>query len=192
MALLVNITYAPGEPIQDFYDKIIAAINTINLAGGGVNKGVLMKTSTGDFAWTYVALNLDGGAQYKFPRKSAATDYAYEFVNAIEVVDGVRVGRKKITIGTWNMDSSSTINVAHGLTSAQRKTASFEVYVYNDDDSAEYPLVRVSSGGDSAGGVHTVDDTNVELIRVASGFFDSVDFNSTGSDRGYMIITYQI
>lgn len=50
MALLENITYSPGEPMQNAFDKINAAIDAINSAlGGGSTGQILKKESDDDF-----------------------------------------------------------------------------------------------------------------------------------------------
>lgn len=49
MALLDNITYSPGEPMQDCFDKINAAIDAINAALGGTNNLKIATIPIGDW-----------------------------------------------------------------------------------------------------------------------------------------------
>lgn len=190
---LQNITYSPPEPIQDYYDKLIAAINTINLAAGGANKAFLMKSSGSDFAWTYVVLNLDGGDTGEFLQKSSSSDYAFQYVKALEIQDDVRVRQNKITIGAWNMSSDSTKTVAHGLNSTQWKAIrNIFVYIRNDADTKRYSVGRSSADGECDMSVNEIDSTNITLARKTGGEFDDATFNDTGFDRGYIVIEYEV
>jgi hypothetical protein len=97
-----------------------------------------------------------------------------------------------INLGDWNMDSTASISVPHGLGADWKKIRSVTVIVRNDADTDYYPLVRIGTAGSADGGVTGWDSTNVNMQRVASGsggFFDgNTDFNATGYNRGYMLI----
>jgi len=97
-----------------------------------------------------------------------------------------------INLGDWNMDTTASLSVPHGLGADFKKIRSITVIVRNDADTVYYPLVRVGTAGSSDGGVTDWDSTNVNMGRVASGsggFFDgNTDFNATGYNRGFMLI----
>ncbi len=93
---------------------------------------------------------------------------------------------KVIDISDWNMDTTNSVDVAHGLTLS--KIIAIYVMVRNDDDSERIPLNFLSPGsGNAAGGWYT-DATNVVCSRVATGNFDSDAYNSTTYNRGWITI----
>jgi hypothetical protein len=87
---------------------------------------------------------------------------------------------KKITIGDWNMDSTASVAVAHGLTFS--KIIAAGVLIRNDATNLWKPL-------NDAGGF-TIDTTNFNLTRTTSGYFDSIDYDATGYDRGVITVWY--
>jgi hypothetical protein len=91
------------------------------------------------------------------------------------------IHRKILTIGDWNMDSTAAVYIAHGLT--QSKIRAFYGQIF-DDSSGGWPLTT------SAHLICFTGATNITLTRVTSGDFDSVNFDSTGFNRGYIIIDY--
>lgn len=91
---------------------------------------------------------------------------------------------KVIDIGDWNMDATASINVAHGITFA--KIRSVSAMIRNDIADTYWDY-----GGELNGDLFfTVNSTNVVLSRVASGFFDGVDFDSTAYNRGWVVVQY--
>lgn len=108
---------------------------------------------------------------------------------SLVTVDGsTKYHQKVVSIGDWDMDATATINVAHGITLTKFRSASFTIR--NDSNDTYYPDGR-SSGGVIAAEMLTVDATNVVLRRVASGIFDSTDFDSTSYNRGWVTIFYE-
>jgi hypothetical protein len=86
-----------------------------------------------------------------------------------------------LEIGDWNMDTDAiSAGTAHGLTLADIRTVS--VTIRNDDGSVLVDLLR--------DGYFTVSSTNVTGFRTNSGAFDSVDFNATSYNRGWITIGY--
>lgn len=197
MALLHTPDPAPGQDkFSVLYADLIAAIQTINnvLGGGaGTNGKITIKASDDNFDFEYIDLGISGGDAFKFLRKASATGYDFEYVNAIEVEDAVRVASNKVTLGSWNMDSTSSITVAHGLSSVQwKKIRNIFIYIRNDNDDAYYTNGRTAGGGGVGMGVQEIDDTNITIVRETGGFFDGSAFNDPGFDRGYMVIEYEV
>ena len=94
---------------------------------------------------------------------------------------------KTLDIGTWDMDADASKNVAHGLTFTN--IWSVEVMIVDDSGTTVYPLackVSVYAGG------WYLTSTNVVLERHPTGMFDSTDYNSTASSRGWIIIWYNV
>ncbi len=99
---------------------------------------------------------------------------------------GTFLKTKVIAIGDWNMDTTASLNVAHGLTLA--KIRSFDVKVYVDGGAGIYNLnVHL----DAVQGYYWCDSTYVRLFRTALGCFDNVSFQNTGFNRGWITIVYE-
>lgn len=94
-----------------------------------------------------------------------------------------------ISIGDWDMDTAGVASVAHGLTFTDIRSIS--VLIINDTSTFIYPLNSNNAAG-VGNGYFYFDNTNVFLIRIAGGTFDSTDYNATSFNRGYITITYAL
>ena len=101
--------------------------------------------------------------------------------------NGVFLKTKVIDIGDWNMDTTATKDVAHGLTLSSVR--SVEAYIRNDDGTFVDPL-NFSNASGSANGRGVAGTTNVNLERLAGGDFDNTNFDATSYNRGWIIIRY--
>ena len=101
--------------------------------------------------------------------------------------DGVTLQVKRLDMGDWDMDGSSTLTVAHGLTLNKIRAVTF--MIRNDAVDTQYPESRQSSGVPDAS-VASIDATNVILARVAGGLYDATTFDATGFNRGWIIIIH--
>ncbi len=90
--------------------------------------------------------------------------------------------RKIVEIGDWNMDSTASVSVAHGLTLS--KIRKISVTVVRDDSAVHVPLDYNNSGNFYA------DATDIALTRVGSGDFDAAIYDSTSFNRGWIVIEY--
>ncbi|MEE9451103.1 MAG: hypothetical protein V3V72_13720 [Ignavibacteriaceae bacterium] len=96
---------------------------------------------------------------------------------------------KIVDIDDWNMDGTSSITVAHGVTLA--KIRKVYALIRNDANDTYYPLDTVAVGASaSAGGVISMNASNITIGRTTSGLFDSTDFNATSYNRGWVTIEY--
>lgn len=86
-----------------------------------------------------------------------------------------------LEIGDWDMVSTQTVNVAHGLTLADIRSIS--AMIRNDANTTYYAVAQYLD-------VFTVsaDSTNVILWRANSSFFTSSSFDSTTYNRGWITI----
>jgi len=106
-----------------------------------------------------------------------------------------RLTKKIVSIGDWDMDSSPTTTIAHGL-SDFTKIKAVEVMILNDAGNAIYPLNSYNSTSvpdDISGGVKSIDATDIVLSRRsgAGSFFGSNDFDATSYNRGFITFTIQ-
>lgn len=110
-----------------------------------------------------------------------------KFIDA-QLLDGFNGGMKQkiIDIGTWDMDTTSGVVVAHGLTFADIR--GIKVLIRDDNQTVLAPLDLYSGG--ASGGNYLIDATNVNLNRQAGGPFDTTEYNSTLASRGFIVIDY--
>jgi hypothetical protein len=92
-----------------------------------------------------------------------------------------------IAIGDWNMDTLSWKAVAHGLD--WTKIRSVDAVIIDDNDSLRRKLMMAST---VFGSIDGWDTTSIYLSRTQNGFYDNANFNATGFNRGWIVITYVI
>ena len=113
--------------------------------------------------------------------------------------DDYGLRRKTIEIGVWDMTTTASITVAHGLTNDLWKNVrNIEIVVRNDDDDIYYTdSTDTASDADDGIEIEKIDDTNVTLIRAAAGggssTFDNANFDKTTDNynRGWVTIWYE-
>jgi hypothetical protein len=95
-----------------------------------------------------------------------------------------------IDIGDWNMDSTDTVNVPHGLSTDYKKIRSISVVIRDDADSVYFtmPTGVSPSNGDNQFFVSNINSSTIDIQRVNSGIFDDTGFNATGFNRGWITI----
>ena len=108
-------------------------------------------------------------------------------------IAGVTYHTKKISIGTWDMNSTDSVNVAHGIANFT-KIISVYAFIYGDDGTFAKNLCGTPIDG-ALGGECSWEATNITLERATSGLFDSALFQTTPTinavvTRGYVIIKY--
>lgn len=126
----------------------------------------------------------------------AASDFDTEF-DAISTAIATKqdsgtktlLNEKLLNIGDWNMDTTQSVSVAHGLTFS--KIRAVRAMILSDsgatltDINWGYPAAITSQAGIS------VDTVNVNLYRDdANLLFNSTSYDSTGFNRGYITIWY--
>jgi hypothetical protein len=98
---------------------------------------------------------------------------------------------KTINIGVWNMDSTSSVSFAHGITSGNSKIVSISAKIYPDSGSSSIDFTSSVIAGATGGGGIDWNDTNVGLERVAGGLFDSATYDDAVMNRGEILIIYK-
>lgn len=103
---------------------------------------------------------------------------------------------KEISIGDWNMDSTTNVDITHGLGSSWKNIRSIDVIIRNDADTEYYSLTETDTitGHNNSGSIIRIDSTIIRLNRTLSsnsGFFDTTDFDQTSYNRGYIFIIYK-
>jgi len=111
--------------------------------------------------------------------------------STIEAQGGIRTAAsgdyvkiKVLSIGDWNMDTTPTLNVAHGLTYAN--IISVTGYITDDASAARYTIPYVDATGIQLEA--QVIGTNIYLARGTT--FDNNTFDATSFNRGIITIIY--
>lgn len=99
-----------------------------------------------------------------------------------DMVDGLHT--TVIQIGDWDMDTTTGVSISHGLTLS--KIRSISVIVYADAGIAIYDF----NGANGESNTVVADATTVGLDRLTGGVFDSISFNQTSFNRGWITIQH--
>tara|TARA_R110000868_G_scaffold5681_6_gene33623 strand:- start:19048 stop:19782 length:735 start_codon:yes stop_codon:yes gene_type:complete len=98
--------------------------------------------------------------------------------------------RTFVNIGDWNMVLTNWKSVLHGIADFT-KIVAVQVVIINDAgtfrymlNSKQYPSTTMD------GSVQLITSGAIQIERTTSGFFDSVDFDSVGYNRGIVTIDY--
>ncbi len=135
---------------------------------------------------------LGGGTADQIPAKVSATDFNTAMVNSILPL-GANLKVKVISIGDWNMDSSDSVSVAHGLSATEYKAIKkICVIVRDDNNDVYYPLDSINSAaGLMRGSATSIGATYITLTRTTSAGFDNTGFNATSFNRGFITVIYE-
>lgn len=98
----------------------------------------------------------------------------------------VTLQKSVIEIGTWNMDTTTSINVAHGLTDIT-KLRRADVIIQDDSGGNVWKL---DTGSPPAGSIEAFGSVNVNLFRSGSGLFDDPLFDGSGN-RGWLTLEFE-
>jgi hypothetical protein len=95
----------------------------------------------------------------------------------------------RLSMGDWDMNTDANLNVSFAIGSLFVAINKINAFVIRDDSAYMFP----AGSADAAGVVELFIDYwlspgSIRLSRVAGGFFDSVDFDSTSFNRGYVTI----
>lgn len=97
---------------------------------------------------------------------------------------------KTVVIPAWNMQTTSTLDIAHGITLGN--VISVVGNIRNDANNIRY---GISQGANTGAGqpdlfIFRIDSANVRLQRNSTGQFNDASFSGTGFNRGILQITY--
>jgi len=114
--------------------------------------------------------------------------------SVIVKTDGTALKKIVKDIGDWDMDGTASVNVAHGLSASFINIRSAIAMIRDDSSVSNKPLNAPAGAADTTpqGAVGNIDSTNVNLVRLTGGDFDSVSYDSTSFNRGWVVITYEV
>ncbi len=121
---------------------------------------------------------------------AGALSGAPDVIQLDAVLDKIRF--KTIAIGNWDMDATTFVSVAHGLTLANIR--SIFALIRDDADSLGTNLGRGVSVTDTTpqGYVSAANSTDVILARLTGGLFDATTYNDPAFNRGWVTIIYAV
>ena len=168
-------------------DKIGAdAVTNSKIADDAVQaENILGLTGTG----TVNIDNVPDGATYR----KVSINYVDSNQRIVSILAGsLRVSCKYLEIGDWNMDSTGTVQVAHGLDAT--KIISVTGKIRSNVGTSFFPFGTITDTADPylfGVGIELWDSTYVLLTRRTGSNFDSPQFNGTGYSRGRIFIWYE-
>ena len=105
---------------------------------------------------------------------------------------GAVLKTKVLNIGDWNMDSTIEVEVTHNVTDYTKIRTVFALI--RPDTGAvgnvHYPLTW-DAGSGADGRINGINATKIKLARLGGGLFDTVSFNATSYNRGWVTIQYE-
>lgn len=113
-------------------------------------------------------------------------------VNYIGVKDGSSISEyvhKIINIGDWDMTTTGTITVPHGLSSTEYKTIkNIDISIRDDDNT----IISHAFMNGFDGRFNPTDSTNFNLFRNTGGYYQVIGlYTTTPYNRGYISFMYK-
>lgn len=146
------------------------------------NSAGSLTTKTGTGASKTVCLTLDSNQDATFAGDVDVTGN----LTTTGTVNGLK--SKIIDIGDWNMDSTTTITVAHGLTVGDIRQVSAMIRDDNGTTLREFSAAWTAAQTGSS--YVYIDSTNVWLNRAVGSAFDNTSYDATSYNRGWIIVYY--
>jgi hypothetical protein len=127
----------------------------------------------------------------------------YDAANAFWIVSrfvsnvSTSISTKVVPIGTWNMDTTVTVNVPHGLSDSS-KIRGIDVAIAPDGGTPNINLCSNDATGTGVvnGGINNWSSVNIVLVRTTGALFDNAGYATTPTingvvTRGFVTIRYE-
>jgi hypothetical protein len=143
-------------------------------------------------------LGANGQNQVVTGLAAATATSATTATTATQLTDGTNSIRQKIVdIGDWNMDTTDTVTVLHGLN--ETKIRGINIWIRFDSDIGDgtgganfFTGSSATIAGEGAVIIPSNQTTLLSLTRRTGGYFDSANFDMTSFNRGWITITYVV
>lgn len=207
-AIQTQIAAKMTNPMTTLGDVIYGgALGVPTRLAVGSNGDVLTLTG-GVPTWSAPAGGISGLSTGSIPKASSSTTLndsiisqsgsAITIAGTAEIQSGFRTQAtgsyykvKVLDIGDWNMDSTSSVSVLHGLADYKKIRGVSMIVVRDDSDTNYYSLPFFNSSTSENGGVTGITSTTVNVGRLTGGVFDNTSFDSTSFNRGWITIIYE-
>jgi hypothetical protein len=177
-------------------DQFQITNTTIDLKPGGTSQatfvdGAILPTADNDIdlgspTYEFKDIYVDGTANLDAISTDGITISTSGNITINSIVQGkdvtVAIHRKIVQIGDWNMDADASVGVTHGLD--YTKIRSVTGLIYSDSGTTNYIIPYAEQIYIS------YNSTVIYVGRQASSGFDTVNFDATSFNRGYLIIDY--
>ena len=107
--------------------------------------------------------------------------------------DGSVIRCKPIALGIWNMQTTASIVVNHGLAALFSRFIHVSAVIRDDPGTSYYPLEfdPFSVSFVPSGSVIGWDSTSISLARLTAGPFDNAIFSNGVINRGTLFVWYR-
>lgn len=172
------------------YDRSNVLLSTLSVYSEGVTNPSSYTSIIGNVTADATAVTAEivlTGIDAASTTKTAGTTTNFDFIRYSLV--STLLTYKTFDIGDWNMDTTTSVNVAHGLVYANIRTIS--ALIRNDADTAVNDFMHRQSV-ETSNHFMRADATNISLSRSAVSIFDSTTYDSTSYNRGWITVGYII
>ena len=172
---------------SDKWDQIVAnnaKVTNANHSGDVTGSAAL---TIGNDKVTYAKMQNVAADERILGRVSGAAGNVEELTAAqVRTMIGQPLLMTVMDIGDWNMDTDASVDIVHGLTLSNIR---YVTALIRDDATAlaGHPIQRVDNAGVGSGEVN-VNATHIHLARVTGGVWDGTAYDSTGYNRGWVIL----
>ena len=107
--------------------------------------------------------------------------------------EGSTLAMKTIEIGDWNMDTTPSVSIPHGLGILRRNVRMISVMIRRDANDVWYLFNGTLSvlAAENISQFIAIDSIQVVIARDTDGFFDSANFIATSFNRGWITLFYE-
>jgi len=87
----------------------------------------------------------------------------------------------RLELGTWDMDATATLTIAHGHSATEWLTIEDTKAIIRNDDDTEHRDINTLDDvatGILAGSIFSIDSTNIKISRYSTGSFDNTSHDT--------------
>lgn len=178
---------------SDFNERFRIGPNSVTVGGSSVLLGSSVNSATlRQFTAQGTAANIDITV---VPKGTGII--TLDAASGVKTTGGIDAGNngmyiktKVIQIGDWNMDTTASVSINHGLTLSQIRSVSG--VIIRDDSTFSFPIGSVNgSAGLVNVGFGSISATQVSIFRTTGGDFDNTNYDLTPFNRGWIFIEYE-
>jgi hypothetical protein len=136
-----------------------------------------------------VVSSVPGAGQYVTIGEAGGGLKAGEVIRAEKSGGDVLMRMKVLEIGDWNMDTTASVNIAHGVD--KTKVRSITALIRDDSDLNYYNLDYIGAAGAGSFKGVRINSANITLFRGTGDPFDNTSFDATTYNRGWVTIWYE-
>lgn len=174
------------------------AYSRLQVVGPGAGSSIYVEVS--DFKGAgretlYIGIDASGERVIRTGGPGGTGDAVINIECSSVEMNGVRQPfRIMLAIGTWDMDATASVNVAHGFGTDANQIVQAGGMIFSDNGPLVSDHIPITPGPNTGSApdvyVAGIDGTNITLTRRTGGVCDNLSYNSTGINRGYVVVDY--